>query len=219
MRAFKRAFALFVLWISGWKVKGAAPTAPRYVIIAAPHTSGWDLVYTLATAWSNDIDIKWIGKHTLFFFPYGWFFRFLGGIPMDRRSRQNMVTKATERFKAQDSLVLLVSAEATRKRTDVWKSGFYHIAYQSGVPIQLAGIHYDRRECTFGPLVTPTGRVSEDMDIVREFYRDVADGGRFKDQFGEIKLRDETPVGPSSVPRPAHDTSDDEDLTTATSTG
>lgn len=192
---------------------------PRYVIIAAPHTSGWDLVYTLATAWSNDIDIKWIGKRALFYFPYGWFFRFLGGISMDRRSRQNMVTRATDRFKSQDSLVLLVSAEATRKRTDVWKSGFYHIAYQSGVPIQLAGIHYGRCECTFGPLVVPTGRVEEDMNIVRDFYSEVADGGRFQDQFGEIKLRDESPVGVSSAPRPAHEASDDEDLTTATSAG
>jgi 1-acyl-sn-glycerol-3-phosphate acyltransferase len=215
--AFKRGFARLVLRLSGWAVKGTPPVAPRYVIIAAPHTSGWDLVYTLATAWSNDIDIKWIGKHTLFYFPYGWFFRFLGGISMDRRSRQNMVTKATERFKEQDSLVLLVSAEATRKRTDVWKSGFYHIAYQSGVPIQLAGIHYDRRECTFGPLVTPTGQVKDDMDIVREFYEDVSDGGRFRDQFGEIKLRDESPVGTSSAPRPAHDVSDDDEFTPVTS--
>ena len=205
--------------MTGWVVKGTPPSTGRYVIIAAPHTSGWDLIYTLATTWSHDIDIKWIGKHTLFFFPYGWFFRFLGGIPMDRRSRQNMVSKATERFRNSDELVLLVSAEGTRGKTDVWKSGFYHIAYQSGVPIQLAGIHYGRKECTFGPLVHPTGHVADDMDIARAFYETVHDGGRYPDQFGMVKLRDESPVSTSSVPRPAHEMDDDDEFSTATISG
>ena len=216
---FKRGLAHLVLRWTGWKVLGTPPAESRYVIIAAPHTSGWDLIYTLATAWSHGIDIKWIGKHTLFYFPYGWFFRFLGGVSMDRRTRQNMVVKATERFRESKSLVLLVSAEATRRRTDVWKSGFYHIAYQSGVPVQLAGIHYQKRECTFGPLVKPSGHVRDDMDIVRSFYATVSDGGRYADQFGEIKLRDESDVRPSSVPRPAHDLDGDDELSTASQTG
>jgi 1-acyl-sn-glycerol-3-phosphate acyltransferase len=178
------------LWLFGWKIHGGASTYRKFVLIAAPHTSNWDFPFMLATAYVMRVRISWFGKHTLFLPPWGWFMRKLGGIPVDRRSPQSLVTQMAEKFKSIDDLVLAVPPEGTRSKVDVWKSGFYHIASASGVPIALGYLDYGRKLCGLGMFVMPSGNINEDMNRIRDFYRSVR--GKHPDLESEPRLREET---------------------------
>ncbi len=143
----------------------------------------------LATAYAMHIRISWFGKHTIFRAPWGWFLRKLGGIPVDRRTTQSLVMQMVEKFKSSDYLILGVPPEGTRSRVPVWKSGFYHVALQSGVPIGLGYLDYSRKSCGLGMFVMPSGNVKEDMDKIRAFYRNVR--GKYPDLESEPRLQEE----------------------------
>ena len=144
----------------------------------------------LATAYVMRVRISWFGKHTLFTPPWGWFLRKLGGIPVDRRAPHSLVTQMAEQFRSRDELVLAVPPEGTRSKVAVWKSGFYHIAAESRVPIGLGYLDYDRKLCGLGMFVTPSGDVREDMNQIRGFYRSIR--GKYPDLESEPRLREET---------------------------
>jgi 1-acyl-sn-glycerol-3-phosphate acyltransferase len=182
------------IWLGlfGWRVEGIAPLPERLVLVAYPHTSNWDLPFLLAAAWVLRAQVSWLGKLSLFRNPvFGRFLRRLGGIPVDRGTRTNTVATIAARFRELSSLILVVPVEATRGRTDYWKSGFYHIAASSGVPIGLGFLDYQRRRCGVGQLLQPTGNVTADMDRIREFYRDVR--GKHPGRQGIPRLREEDP--------------------------
>lgn len=177
------------LWLFGWKVQGDAGAFGKYVCIAAPHTSNWDFPFMLAAAYVLGVRASWMGKHTLFAPPWGWFFRGLGGIPVDRGAPQSLVTQMAERFRRSDEFVLALAPEGTRGKVAFWKSGFYRIAVESGVPLGLGFLDYDRKLCGLGPYVTPTGNVREDMDKIRAFYQNVR--GKRPELQSEPRLREE----------------------------
>ena len=143
----------------------------------------------MATAYAMRVRLSWFGKHTLFAPPWGWFLRKLGGIPVDRRAPQSLVSQMAEKFKDSDELVLAVPAEGTRSKVKLWKSGFYHIAFESGVPIGLGYLDYARRLCGLGMFVEPSGNVREDMDQIRAFYRDIR--GKHPELESEPRLQEE----------------------------
>ena len=180
------------LWLGlfGWEVVGDARAYSKCVVVAAPHTSNWDFPFMLAAAHAQDVRASWLGKHTLFGAPWGWFFRRLGGIPVDRRAPQTLVAQMGERFKSCDELVLALAPEGTRGRVPFWRSGFYHIANESGVPVALGFLDYERRLCGLGPYVELTGNVRADMDRIRAFYRNVR--AKHPDLAGTPRLREET---------------------------
>jgi 1-acyl-sn-glycerol-3-phosphate acyltransferase len=177
------------LWLTGWEAEGAKPAARRFVLIAAPHTSNWDLAYLLALAAVFELRISWMGKHTLFRPPLGWLMRRTGGIPIVRHRREDVVAQAARRFANSEELALVVPAEATRSRAEYWKSGFYHIARTAKVPIVLGYLDYARRRGGFGPALEATGDVRADMDRIRAFYADKV--ARYPAQFGAVRLREE----------------------------
>lgn len=144
----------------------------------------------LATAFAMRVHISWFGKHTLFIPPWGWLMRGLGGIPVDRRAPQTLVMQMVEKFKQSEDLVLAVPPEGTRSKVNLWKSGFYHIANESGVPIALGYLDYDRKLCGVGMFVIPSGNVTEDMNLIRSFYRDIR--GKYPNLESEPRLREET---------------------------
>ena len=150
----------------------------------------------LATAYAMKIRICWFGKHTVFRPPWGWFLRKLGGIPVDRRAAQSLVMQMVEKFKSSDYLVLGVPPEGTRSRVPVWKSGFYHIASQSGVPLGLAYLDYERKLCGLGMFVIPGEDLKEDMDKIRAFYQNIR--GRYPELESEPRLQEELTVTPGS---------------------
>lgn len=194
----RRLLARAFLRATGWTAEGAPPKPHRFVLIAAPHTSNWDLAYLLAFAAVFDLRISFMMKHTVFRGPLGPFFKSLGGIPIRRHLRENLVKQMVEAFRTGDDMVLVVPAEGTRDRVERWKSGFYHIAREAGVPIVLSYLDWGRRRGGFGPAVIPTGHYREDMDAIRDFYADKT--GRHPELFAEPKLReeDEPPAPPAS---------------------
>ncbi len=185
----KKWLAHWLLKRGGWKIEGQPPADKHFVLIAAPHTSNWDLLYLLAFAAVFDVRISWLAKHSLFYPPMGWVMRLLGGIPIVRHKNSNVVDAMVEEFNTRSELVLVVPTEGTRARVEHWKSGFYHIAVGAGVPIVPSYLDYGNKRGGFGPPLTPAGDMVSDMQYFREFYGDKI--GKFPELFGPVRLREE----------------------------
>lgn len=167
-----RAFSIGFLKLTGWRVEGALPAhAAKSVLIAAPHTSNWDLPYTLMVAFALRLNIRWMGKHSLFRAPFGGVMRWLGGIAVNREQSTNLVAASAQAIREADSpLQLIVPPEGTRSKTRYWKTGFYYIAREAQVPIVMAYMDYERKLSGLGPLFEPTGDVDADMATIKAFY-------------------------------------------------
>ena len=179
------------LWLKvfGWQLKGEPPQHKKAVIIAAPHTSGWDLAHMLAAAWVYRMRLSWMGKDTLFKFPFGGFMRALGGIPVDRSAPQGLVRSIADVFDERDQLFLAVPPSGTRGKRDHWKSGFYWIATTANVPIVAGYLDFPNRTASLGFSFSPTGDIPTDMNKVREFYGPIR--GRFPELENTIILKEE----------------------------
>ena len=184
-----RALGTAYLWLFGWKVEGVRPPVPCAVLIAAPHTSNWDLPFMLAMAYVLGLRPSWLGKAELFRWPFGWLMRRLGGLPVDRGARQNLVEQAVGEFAKRDELILVVPPSGTRSRAPHWKSGFYHIARLAGVPIVCTYLDYGRKRGGIGPVFKPSGDVRADMHRIRAFYADVT--GKYPALTTPVRLREE----------------------------
>jgi 1-acyl-sn-glycerol-3-phosphate acyltransferase len=180
------SFARALLKLFGWRMTGQPLAAPKYLIVFAPHTSNWDLPIGYLFARAFKLAPNWIGKHLLFRPPFGRVFRWIGGISVDRRSRNNAVEQVIQAFNQRERLVLAITPEGTRKKTSHWKSGFYYIALGARVPIQLAFLDYRRKIGGFGPTITPSGDIDADLSIMRDFFSGIA--GKYPDQAGEIQI-------------------------------
>ncbi|MEY3263000.1 MAG: hypothetical protein RL717_477 [Pseudomonadota bacterium] len=167
-----RSFSVFFLRATGWKIEGSLPAgATKCVFIAAPHTSNWDLPYTLMVAFALRLDIYWMGKHTLFRFPFGLLMRWLGGIPVNRTQSTDLVGMSAQALReANGPIQLVIPPEGTRSKTRYWKTGFYYIALNAKVPILMAYMDYERKVSGIGPMLHPTGDIAQDMLVVKAFY-------------------------------------------------
>jgi 1-acyl-sn-glycerol-3-phosphate acyltransferase len=167
-----RAFSIGFLKLSGWKIEGSLPSEPsKFVLIAAPHTSNWDLPYTLMVAFALRLNIYWMGKRQLFRWPFGGLMRWLGGVEVNREQSSNLVVAAAQALvAAEGSVQLIVPPEGTRSKTRYWKTGFYWIAHTAQVPIVLAYMDYGRKLSGLGPVFTPTGDIEADMIKIKAFY-------------------------------------------------
>jgi len=180
-----------ILELFGWKLEGARPEPKHYVLIAAPHTSNWDFPLLLLFAAAFEIKISWLAKHSLFKPPMGYVMRALGGVPVVREKNHNVVEAMAKSFVGHDELAVVVPAEGTRSRTEHWKSGFYHIAMKAGVPIIPSYLDFGQKRGGFGPPLILSGNMVQDMDVLRAFYAPMS--GKFADQFGPVRLREEDP--------------------------
>ena len=179
-----------MLKIGGWRIEGEIPSTGAYVLIAAPHTSNWDFVWTMAIAIVLRVKLNWMGKHTLFKPVIGPLFRRWGGIPIRRDEAANRVALMAAELRAAEAMVLLVPAEGTRRRADYWKSGFYRIAGAAGVPIVLGFLDYATRRGGFGPTLNPSSDVGADMATIRAFYASCA--GKYPELAGPVRIREES---------------------------
>jgi 1-acyl-sn-glycerol-3-phosphate acyltransferase len=168
-RAIGRSF----LRALGWRVAGAVPPYPKFVVIGAPHTSNWDLPILLASSWTLGVHLHWLAKRELFAPAVRRTLEGLGGIPVDRSAPQGLVGQLVERFERVDRLALMVPPDGTRARREAWRSGFYQIALGAGVPVVASYADYRRREAGIAGSVRLSGVLRDDMDAIRALYRDV----------------------------------------------
>jgi 1-acyl-sn-glycerol-3-phosphate acyltransferase len=169
--AFTRWFGRTVLRLGGWTMEGDFPDERRLVILAAPHSSAWDAVWGLAAKVAMGIRIVVIGKQELFRGPLGWLLRRFGAVPVDRARAHGVVDVVVDRFDQSETMWFVLAPEGTRKRVEKWKTGFWHIARDAGVPVLCAYFHYPTRTIGIGPVMHMTGDLKSDMARIREFYK------------------------------------------------
>lgn len=183
------ALSRWVLKRLGWQIINNLPDDEKYMLIVAPHTSNWDFVFGVLAKSAVGLKVNFLGKDTLFKWPLGWWFRGLGGIPVKRDQKLNMVDQMVQQFEQRHHMVLTMSPEGTRSYLAFWKSGFYHIACGAGVPIVMATLNFAEKEIKLGGRFMPEGHVIKDMDKIRAFYAGI-EGKKPKNQ-GPIRLKTE----------------------------
>lgn len=161
-----------MLKLSGWRVTGELPPGVHQaVIIGAPHTSNWDFPLAMAALFTARWRFYWVGKHSLFQGLAGPFMRFLGGIALDRSRAKNTVQAYAELFQQHPTLKIMLAPEGTRSAAP-WRTGFYHIALQAGVPIVLGFVDRRHKTIGLGPCIQPSGDLAADLALIRAFYQD-----------------------------------------------
>ncbi len=183
----RRSLARVALRASRWKTVGTVPQ--RAVLVGAPHTSNWDWVLTMLLAWDSEIPLKLLVKQEFFRGPLAPLLRATGAVSLDRDDPGATIRELMIEAEGDEPFVLGLAAEGTRSRGEYWKSGFYRIAQQSGLPITLAFLDGPSRTVGWGPTFTPTGNVRADMDRVRAFYADKT--GLRPEGFTPPRLREE----------------------------
>lgn len=183
------------LWLQllGWKVTGELPPDSKFVITGGPHTSNWDFVIGIPALYVCRIKAYWMGKDSLFKWPWGWLMRRLGGIPINRSSAHGVVAQTARQFNQADRLVILIPAKGTRGRRPYWKSGFYHIARQAGVRVVCAYLDYADKTACIGYSFLPSGDIPADMDRVRAFFAPAR--GKHPELEDVIRLKEEDKPG------------------------
>jgi len=165
-----RGLALLILALIGWSTRGEPLAHQRCVLIGAPHTSNWDFPLMLLVVLKLKLQLFWMGKHTLFPFPFGWLMKWLGGIPINRSASHNVVNETVRQYAENDQLIVLIPPEGTRSKVTRWKTGFYNIANNADVPILLGYVDASKKEAGFADFFTPTGDLEKDMVEIRAFY-------------------------------------------------
>jgi len=178
-----RTFSVAFLKLTGWKIVGQLPAdARKSVFIAAPHTSNWDLPYTLMVAFALRLNIYWMGKAQIFRWPFGPLMRWLGGVAVQREQANNLVAASVQALQNSDGPVqLVVPPEGTRSKVRYWKTGFYYIALGAQVPIVMSFMDYGNKVSGLGPAFLPTGDIEADMVAIKAFYAPFK--GKNPDQF------------------------------------
>ncbi len=177
IRPVLRCLALMIYRCSGWKTQGSRPELSKYVVIAAPHTSNWDFLYTVCLAFIYRLEPQMMMKADWFFWPLGALLKWLGAIPIDRCKNNNVVAQSVAAFQRSERMVLVVPPSGTRKKVTHWKTGFYHIAHGAGVPIVMGFLDYFQKVGGFGPSIRPSGDIEQDMLDIRRFYAGIT--GKF----------------------------------------
>jgi 1-acyl-sn-glycerol-3-phosphate acyltransferase len=169
-----RAGSIAFLKLTGWRVEGSLPAeASKAVLIAAPHTSNWDLPYTLMVCFVLRLNVYWMGKSSIFKWPFRGIMMWLGGIPVNREQSTHLVASSAQALQDADGAVqLIVPPEGTRSKARYWKTGFYYIASQAKVPIVMAYMDYEKKRSGLGPLFHPSGDIEKDMIAIKAFYAD-----------------------------------------------
>lgn len=160
----------WVLVRLGWQIRGELPDLPKLVAAVAPHTSNWDFIVAFAASLALGLKISFLGKHSIFVWPVRNFLLRFGGIPVERSQRHGIVPQLVETFAREPSLLLGIAPEGTRKKVASWKSGFWHIAKQAGVPIQLVGLDFKTKSVVFGPLIQPGDSFDADYPKMYAFF-------------------------------------------------
>jgi 1-acyl-sn-glycerol-3-phosphate acyltransferase len=151
------------LGLRGWRIEGTVPDAPKMIMIVAPHTSNWDFIVSVAAMFAIGLRGTFLGKDTLFRWPLGVVMRWLGGFPVIRDSRHNVVRQTTDMMRSRDRVLLALSPEGTRRKRPRWRTGFYYVARGADVPIVPVALDYAARTVRIFPPYHATADVDADL--------------------------------------------------------
>ena len=169
-----RVISKFILnKIIGWSVIGYLPKNEKYIIAVVPHSSYFDLIIAVLIRTYSGLKIKFIGKKELFNPITSYLFKFLGGIPVDRTKKSNIVDEVVELFKLGKIKILAIAPEGTRKRVEKWKTGFYYIALKAKLPILMVSFDYIRKEVKINDKFYPSGDIDKDFIELEKKVNDV----------------------------------------------
>jgi len=178
--------ARLILRVGGWTPVGDPPAHDKVVFIAAPHTTNWDGFWLLVYKSALAIDVHFLAKHTLFWWPLGPVLRALGAMPIDRTASASTVQQVVDAFAARDKFWFALSPEGTRKWQPYWKTGFYRIAKTANVPLVLAFIDYRKKQMGIGITLPDNQTLEQDLQTIREFYAPFS--GRIPERQGPIEF-------------------------------
>lgn len=161
-----------VLGMAGWRITGRIPDEPKFVLTGGPHTSNWDFVFALMSVWKLELDVHWIGKHTIFKWPFKRLFEYFGGIPVDRRNPGTLLRDVLNGFGGDEGFILALSPEGTRSKVKRLKPGFHRFARKAGVPIIPAGMDFRTKTLHYGDVIHPGEDFATDAGRLRAFWED-----------------------------------------------
>ena len=161
----------FIMKLAGWRVDGELPDIPKFILIGAPHTSNWDFVLFLGVIFTLRANVRFMGKAELFRSPIGFFFRYCGGIPVDRSKATGLVDQMVQAVRESSRFTLTIAPEGTRHHVQEWKRGFYHIAKGAGIPIVIAVVDGKHKTVRVGQVFQPTEDMEADMKTIRGFFK------------------------------------------------
>jgi len=169
-----RWFWQLILKLINWKIEGDIPDElARYVIVVSPHTSNWDFFLGVAVRGCKGFHANYLGKASLFKPPFGFFFRYLGGIPVDRSKNTNLVDQVVIEAKKRKKFGLAIAPEGTRKKVSQWKTGFYYIAVKAEIPIIPAQMDWERRVVRFLEPYYPTGNIQMELPYIQSKFENI----------------------------------------------
>lgn len=179
---FWKSTARLLFAVTGWKLASRMPPGVTHaVMIAAPHTSNWDLIFARGAFYLMDVPVRFtVKKEWVDHWLLGGLVRSVGALAVDRSKNNSLVDAMVNLFRTHEHLVLLITPEGTRKYQPKWRKGFYYTALEAHVPIALGYLDYARKEAGVGPIFTPTGDYEKDLEEIKAFYR--TKQGRFPDQ-------------------------------------
>lgn len=157
--------------MGGWSVRVATPDYPKCIICVAPHTSNWDFILCELAITSIGRHSGFLMKASWFFWPLGAFFRSIGGIAVAHKPGISLTQQLISKFNNADKLVIAITPEGTRSRTDKWRTGFLHVAYATGVPVTLASVDFATKRIEMLTTFQPTGNVDDDMRAIKDYYK------------------------------------------------
>jgi 1-acyl-sn-glycerol-3-phosphate acyltransferase len=166
-------FAKIVMRLAGWRVEGTLPDLAKFVLIGAPHTSNWDFVLFLGVIFSLRANVRFMGKAELFRFPIGWFFRYCGGVPVDRKKSTGLVEQMVKVSNESEKFILTIAPEGTRHHVQEWKRGFYHIAKSAGIPLVMAVVDGRHKTVRIGQVFHLTEDIEADIKSIQEVFTGV----------------------------------------------
>jgi len=173
LSTFYHYLARIVMRLFGWRIEGQLPDLPKFVLIGAPHTSNWDFLLFLGVIFSLRANVRFMGKAELFRFPVGWFFRYCGGIPVDRKKSTGLVDQMVKVCDESENFILVIAPEGTRHHVTEWKRGFYHIARKAEIPIVMAMVDGRHRTVRLGRVFHPTDDIEADMKTIVHAFEGV----------------------------------------------
>ena len=160
-------------YILGWKlIGGFSKEVKKTVVVVAPHTSWQDFFIGALARKIVKVPIHYVAKKELFDSIFGWYFKWMGGQPIDRSSSQNKVDQIVEIFNSKKEFRLAITPEGTRKKVNTWRTGFYYVAKKANVPIISVAFDYATKTISISKPFHITGNYDKDLRHIRSFFSD-----------------------------------------------